>query len=286
MSRTIKELHILVGLPGSGKTTFADTLKAKFERSCFVIDFDKIYRNLKSVWGARNDEYRLNYVRNQAIPYSFVGEIIVADGLFLTQKDIIWLIDMFNKSDYFTKKYSVKKWIIDYWIPDIESCLWNDKGRRRQNSEISITNLTIEKPNISEIEQNCDIHNVHLCVHSVKRKPRYVSMAVENGLDDARIKKGKFFESCSWSLGGEGRSWNGEPYYISPEAPCEFVELDNLLESIAPSLTFMHYKKLFRRCVTLEERDSSDYYSQSQEAYYLCNLEELYTFLEEHGYIQ
>ena len=49
------------------------------------------------------------------------------------------------------------------------------------------------------------------------------------------------------------------------------------------AITFLQYKKLYANCVTVEERSSSDYYSNTREAFHRCDLEKLYNMLNDMG---
>ena len=62
-----------------------------------------------------------------------------------------------------------------------------------------------------------------------------------------------------------------------------FDEFDELIEKICPTITFLQYKKLYKNCVRMEERDNSDYYSSTREAYWRCDLKELWNMLDEMG---
>ena len=281
--KTIQELHILVGLPGSGKSTFAHKLVSENYGLGFIADFDKIKKGLKPKYSMSD---QMAYVERSAIPYSFNGKILIADGLFLTQKDVEWVINMYCNSSYFKARYSVKLWVIDYWVPDIDSCLWNDIGRRTVDSESTIKNAIVEKPDIELIKKDCSVSNIVLHTHSVIRKPQSIVDALEHGVDISDIVDDMYIESDSWSLGGEGRTWMGETYYIDAEKPCDFEKFDGLLEEICPSITFLHYKKLFSNCVEVCERDNSDYYSSCKEAYYRCDLTKLFDMLREMGYLE
>lgn len=119
--------------------------------------------------------------------------------------------------------------------------------------------------------------------HEVIRKPDYLVFAFENGLD---IKDERYLKSSTWSLGGMGHGWDGSSYTISAEEPCEFTELDDMLEEICPTITYLHYKKMFSKCVTMDTQSSSDYYSSTEEAFYKCDIKELYDILTEFGYIE
>ena len=91
--KTIKELHVLVGLPGSGKTTFAnqfsDTIKDEygFERRNYktkkyadIVDFDSIYKKLGPQVEGEIDK---NKVFKMALP-RFRYDTLILDGLFRT----------------------------------------------------------------------------------------------------------------------------------------------------------------------------------------------------------
>jgi hypothetical protein len=105
-------------------------------------------------------------------------------------------------------------------------------------------------------------------------------MAAENDLYKVN---GKYLESQSWCLGGKSYDWHGSEHYLSAENPLNFDEFDELLEKICPQITYLQYKKIYAKCVTMEERSASDYYTQAREGFWKCDLEKLYEMLEEMG---
>ena len=100
------ELHVLVGLPGSGKTTFAENEKKNEtgSRRVDVIDFDKVARKFKDVY--YKDKDQMENVRNMVFSYS-TKNIWMLDGLFLTQNDVEWVISVYADSDYLKKYYDI-----------------------------------------------------------------------------------------------------------------------------------------------------------------------------------
>lgn len=260
--RNIEKLHILVGLPGSGKTTFANQYAQKGPIS--IVSFDELL-------DVKKDDILLNMVRNIHYPEVFL------DGLFPTNKAVQEALGAIINYSYDGKgpMFSVKKIIIHYWAEDRDACLWNDRGRRDINSTFVIKGLSIEKIDEKNIETLFGI-STKKEIHYVQRKPNHKVMADENGV---RIIDGKYLESVTWSLGGTTRSWGGDIFPVDAETPPDFVEFDDLLEKICPTITFLQYKKLCRECVTIEDRDASDYYSNCREAFYRCDLKKLYQML-------
>ncbi len=281
MIKQVKELHLLVGLPGSGKSTFADTYTDKDGRARYnskikvgtIIDFDKIYKK------AGFDEklrIRKDVVEKMKLP-AIVNPYVIVDGLFLDQDEYEWVLSLFLKSEQYSK-IQFEKIVVDYWIPNKDACIWNDRGRRDVSAAFTIGIAEMDKPDVKKIEEKFGIPT-KLKTHIVERKPAYLIMAGENGIRD--IHDNKYFYSQSWSLGGMGHSWTGESYPISGSEPCDFDEFDNFLEQICPTITFLQYKKIYKNCVEIEEFDDSDYYSRCTSVRHVCDLEKLYNMLTE-----
>lgn len=276
MNRVIKELHLLVGLPGSGKTTYSKEYDKwnsyrRNPKEGNIFDFDNIYRKAGFKPDMKIDWDKINSMKLKSISLPYV----IIDGLFTTNEEYEQVLGRFlNHPQY--SYISVEKIIIDYWIPNKEACLWNDRGRRKTNSTFTINILDIEKPNIKAIKEKFLIPTV-MKTHTVVRKPEYLVMAGENGIYD--IYNNKFFYSLPWSLGGYGHGFDGSRYPIDAEEPANFDEFDKLLENICPNITFLQYKKIYKECVRVEEFDVSDYYTTATEAKYVCDLEKLYDML-------
>lgn len=274
------ELHVLVGLPGSGKTTFAEEMKKNETGSnrVDIVDFDKVARKLKDVY--YKDKDQMENVRNMVFSYSSKN-IWILDGLFLTQKDVEWVISVYADSEYFKRYYNISKIIIHYWSEDRESCLWNDKGRRNQNSTMTIKNAEFYKPDIAKIEGRFNI-KTEMVEHSVVRKS---NIEVITDSVCMPLYDDKYIYSGTWCMGGEQRDCWGSTSKLSVDAPCNFDALDELLEKFCPEITFLQYKKLYNACVTEDSRYNHDYYSSWEEGYYKCDIVKLFEMLEEMGLV-
>lgn len=263
------------GLPGSGKTTFADNFKGGLRSKTYVVSYDNLP-------GYYNDKDKPSGFIRRISEYLTSGfEKIIADSLITTNEQFINFINQIKNVEYF------KSIEIQYWIPDVEACLWNDKYRRSTNSEITIKNTVIEEPNIELIKTGCPkLKDIEITVvkNRVVRKERWKMFADKNNIrhNDGVVK------SDSWSLGGTyGNCWNDTKHQVSGEPqPASFFEFDNLLESVCPNITFLQYKKLYNACVSTDTRGESDYYGGHVEyGFYQFNVKHLFDELVNLGII-
>ena len=292
MAKTIKELHVLVGLPGSGKTTWTKQYEPtyldpyygthranlKTKKPAHIIDYDEIYRKV-----GFTDKLNINRekIEKMAIP-NIQHQYLILDGLFISQADVEWVVRVYLNNPKFTEKYTVEKIIIDVWKPNKEACLWNDRARRCERgigSELSIRVIEPERIDIKKIEEKFGI-KTKLELHDVVRAPAYEIMVTENDLYKVN---GKYLESQAWCLGGKSYHWSGSESVLYAEDPINFDEFDELLEKVCPQITYLQYKKIYAKCVTKEERSNCDYYTQAREGFWRCDLEKLYEMLEEMG---
>ncbi len=278
--KIVKELHVLVGLPGSGKSTFAEEYKETDRFSTKkkvgnIIDFDDIYRKagIGSNLAVNRDKVEKMKLPTITCPY------VILDGLFISQNEYEWVIGLFVKGEQYAN-VQFEKIVIDYWQPNKDACLWNDRGRRDTNSSLSINLIEIEAPDAEKIEKEYGIPTA-VKKHYIVRKPPHLVMTGENGIRN--LRDGKYFVSDSWCLGGIEYGWNGGQWSISAEDALNFDLFDELLEKICPCITFLQYKKLYKECVKVEEFNSSDYYVKSTSARYVCDAEKLYNMLVEMG---
>lgn len=270
----IDELHLLVGLPGSGKTTYANSTDNvnPYGPTKSVVDFDKIQQKINNI---KNHDDRFEALIWRAC-LAFKSKIVFLDGLFLTQNDYEYILSLYFRNPVYD--YHIKKVIVDYWIPDREACLYNDMGRRSQSSATSIKNLKIEKPDIVRLKSYFPNVIIKLVEHQVVKMPEYKKFALENNIT---LKNDRYLKSCTWCLGGSGHSWDGHTYSISAEEPCEFTEFDDILMKLCPNITYLQYKKVRSACVTCETERCDDYYSETEDGFYLCDMKVLFDMLKE-----
>ena len=260
----IPTLIVLWGLPGSGKTTYAEE---KYPNDRYfggvlpvhVLDCDN--------WG-RGTKFD-NIVENAV--YNLRTRSVLLDGLFTTNEVVERLLTAIMKE---IKAFNIE---IIFWEENREACLWNDRGRRKKNSKITIENLPFEVPS----NQLLKSFNIKMTRMYVERKPYFKVWAAEKGLYSEKDK----LCSSSWCLGGTSRNCYGEEHEVSGSAQdISFTELDTFLEEHYPNVTFMQYKKILRDCVESKETGNSDYYGgYVKYAHYECDLESLYKLLSEMG---
>lgn len=267
----MSKLIILMGLPGSGKTTFANEYIEK--------------NRLKSMNIIHVDEYRYR----KYDPISNVEDIInryynthvkenIIDGLFLKNQDVIRLISCVPEC--------VDEVEIHYWNPDIEKCLYNDVGRRRKSSKTTILNSKMEPLDLNLIKEATKVKKIQVITHEIIKKPLWKRKSDDLGL---YIEDGHYLCSSSWSLGGTyGNCWND---YLCPvsadEQPTDFSEFDHLLEEICPSISFLQYKAIYKECIDIQTINEGDYYGGCVTyAFYRCDLIKLFNLLEEKELIE
>jgi hypothetical protein len=276
----MEKLIIEMGFPGSGKTRFAQRMKEKNEYEVAHINIDHLIHNFK--YNKHNDSVdKFAQVILDNINPKY--RINIIDGLILTNDDVVKII---KNLPYFPDK-SVE---IHYWHENKEACLWNDRYRRDTNSELTIKNATLEKLSLSYITEKIEEFHperefyLSAVAHKVQKKSElqmFIDKYKINIDEDNKLKSG------SWQTGGHWWSYTGATGAISGEdQPLSFDELDNLLEKIAPSISFLEYKKIMKNCVTIESDTQRDYYSEANISYFECDVQKLYDILLQYNKIE
>lgn len=266
MKAQINKLHITVGLPGSGKTTWGKAMAKKGHNTAHLETDRYIHfptpnaTSMKSVIANRMNYY----------------DEVILDGLFLTEKDIMEVILAVIDS-----KKSIKEVVIQYWEPDREACIWNDMYRREVDSGITISNAVIG-----------DFKNVDRCIEAfpsikfsiqrhkiVKTKP-YVLFANKH---EIHLNSEGNYMGSSWCTGGTWRDCWDNSGTVSADAQPEGMRiLDDLLEKICPSVSFLQYKKIMNTCVHVDDYSDGDYYGgTTYHNRYVLDVERLYEYLVE-----
>ncbi|MEK6829085.1 MAG: hypothetical protein AABY15_03080 [Nanoarchaeota archaeon] len=278
MKKSVKELHVSIGLPGSGKTTLFkqlagngyDRYHGQGHESCHIeCDNYIIGKKPKTI-----DEF----IKDKG--YSF-RKYTFLDGLFLTKESVSKILKSLEK-----EKIGVEKVIIHYWKSDRDACKWNDKGRRDKNSSITIDNAVVDSlDDIMKVSDEFKSIKFEKKKHDVIRKEGWKVFAEEHRLyiDDNGILKGE-----SWCLGGTWGGYDGSTGTVSPSAAPEgFRELDDLLEEVAPNITFLQYKKIMNECVSNNEYSDGDYYGgRTYHNQQVLDVKALYSYLIEKELIQ
>ncbi len=183
----MSKVFILMGLPGSGKTYFAEEYKKEHTL------YNKWRVNLINVDQLIKKNRSGNKLENViAKEYRETSETNILDGLFLTNDNVIRVIKCLPGN--------IECIEVHYWRPNIEYCLYNDSGRRTESSEITIKNAKLERPEAERIKIETGIKNVKIVPHDIIKKPFWRKLTDELCI---HVKDGHYIYSEKWSLGGE-----------------------------------------------------------------------------------
>lgn len=133
------KLHLIVGLPGSGKTTLGDVLNEKICKKggyCNLIHLDRYMgKTFKAVLDDKVSRYSGDY-----------SDYIV-EGLILTNNAIIDFLKEF-KAHIENKTTQIDNINVEiyYFNEDRDACLHNDIGRREKNARATIMKAPYEVP--------------------------------------------------------------------------------------------------------------------------------------------
>lgn len=284
-------VEILVGLPGSGKTyyakeqgvhpdvCFADRSKEKAMYIC--TDKDAYYgrkpRTIEQI--IYNHEFgRWIMCRNRNWDHWII------DGLFLTNDVQHKVVDaLYNEINKYIDDIKLKIRFV-YFKEDREACLYNDRARNREKlANITIEHADYEKPDIDTLQRDFPKFEFKL----VEKEVHKMNIFESKFLTRASYYDENELRSDTWCLGGTwGNCWGDGGQVSADEQPTEFKEFDELLLDVCPNITFLQYKALYGATVTIETEEEHDYYGGSTEnAYYKCNLKELYDKMVQMGLI-
>lgn len=266
----MSKLLITVGLPASGKTTFAENYAREKNNGCYYskikhINIDELKESCYQTCETTEQIIRDNYSKS-------CHENII-DGLFLNTEDVI-------KAFKSIETNNVTEIEVHYWNPNVTNCLFNDANRRNKPSKTTIENAKITKPNIKKIEEETGV-KTKIITHETEKKPYW---KIKSEKLDVHIRDEKYLFSDEWCLGGTQNNFWGDSYDLEPDEPKNFDEFDQLLEKICPTITFLQYKHIYSQCVDIVSREDSDYYGGcATYAQYRCDLEQLFKILKEKG---
>jgi hypothetical protein len=255
-----------MGLPSSGKTTFAKELESSNNKLIRHIDFDDLLKRYK--------KEAVNWLAYLSVQFGKWGtNTFIIDGLIHTNEQLTLVINEVVKNKELTEIE------LHYWEENRVQCLINDINRRDISSAFSIKTLTLDVPNLDELKLLFE--NTTMKLHKVAVKPDWLVFSDKYNLG-CTINQ-PYLKSDSWSTGGSsGNCWNDEiTYYDGDEPLANFEAFDNLITSIDPTISFLTYKKLYAISCSMGEIHEDDYYggSGSHYTYYQCNIEVLYNEL-------
>jgi predicted kinase len=132
LHNNMKKLVLLIGIPGSGKTTLASTLIGKgFERLCADDIRLELYGN-EAEQGNPKEVFTIFFERLESL--LALNKDIVIDNTNVKFEHRQQIIDRANKFQY----TDIQLWVLD--VP-LAVCLERNKKRERQVPEDVITNL-------------------------------------------------------------------------------------------------------------------------------------------------
>lgn len=278
-------IHLMWGLPASGKTTFCET--CNFDT---VIDCDKIVLSR-----SKKDPLDRLVSKIEESMRDVKTNDIALDGLFTTNDQVDKLFGLI------IKKFSGinVKFRIYFWEEDRDACLYNDLHRtgREKRSLVTIKNADFEKPS-KELLKKYNMTGRNVFKKEVIRRGAFeiwieklaekMEWDISSGTYCDIDKTDWTLKSARWSLGGRSNDCWGGSYSIDPDTPPESFNLfDDLLTEICPNVSFLIYKKLYNNTVNVESYRDYDYYGGSESYnWYSCDLQELYRYMKDMDLIQ
>lgn len=283
-----KILHITMGLPGAGKSDWAKSYRdsKKTGRGWNIVQHvDHVeYDALKeSRYYLRNDPDKIMKEFLKSAKESHLNEIIL-DSLVSDEAGIIKMILLLMPM-------KVKEIKIHYWVPDKERCSINDRGRRPESSSITISNMTLEMPDLERIKselleksESLSKTKIELIKHYTMMKEDWKIFRDEIVKPIAHVDESDIVKSSSWSMGGSWADCWGNKGSVPGGPETEFVELDSILEKVCPNISFLQYKNICNKIINSDTRSEGDYYGGSVTyGYKYFNVRSLYEVLVEKG---
>jgi predicted kinase len=156
-----KKVTLLWGLPGSGKTTYAEECIPPRTRQARSVDVDMISRHHRGPG-------LVHQVATEVIGHLHYYEHIIIDGGPITTNEEAREI-MMEIQTHPANTYDIYFEIV-WWTPDREACKHNDRGRRALSSRVTIDHALFEEPS-PELAAEFGISENRIVRKRVYRKP-------------------------------------------------------------------------------------------------------------------
>ena len=284
----IYEVHILMGLPGSGKSYFANHWNYENSRDIFteyfyIIDLDEYMCKGDTL----EDTLIFTFDQKEVLGrvwsnYEPTKRIIFVDGLILTFDNLNKVIETCLKYFNVDKTNDSVVFNIHHWNEDRETCLINDSirtkfGNREESSSITIKNAPYDNIEHYHRLDTKDINvKYNVIKHNVFKLDDFQYILNEYANEEANMV------SETWSNGGTSCDCWGGTYNITPDNPLEFVEFDDILSKICPNISFLQYKQLYNKCTEIVTYSDRDYYGGCETySYHKCDLKKLWEVMRE-----
>lgn len=296
------KIIMLIGLPGSGKSTYAKEYKTSHGETgdIQILDFDEMTRYKDSYIHPKHNSRLHNFLLNKLDNVKGCLEwwnrrTFICDGLFPTQQSRAEVItDIVNICAENCPDFQISFYVkFVVWNEDREACLANDQRRtdmygKSRSANLTINNMKIETPVCdSSLMLSGVIQEIYYDYIEHRDVFKLRSESQEKIFKHVSWGETSIMKSESWSLGGTcGCCWSSELDTVAPDPEIEFEEFDRLLEEVCPQITFLQYKNIRQKCVVDKEWSESDYYGGSvTKKCWVCDLTKLYEMLLEKGLI-
>ena len=267
-------IELLWGLPGSGKSEYANQTKAKLGRNCYIVDGDVARKE-------NNRDYVIQHILSRIKKNLGGASHFILDGLFYDDAFVDSIFTSIKMGVFGTQDIEFS-FEITAWNEDRESCVTNDKYRkatacRQQLADTTIENAPFTQPSPWLLEK----YNVKVNRETVYQLEPYQKYFAGFGI------YGKTLRSDSWSGGGTyGNCYDDHKHIVSAEPPRDFDDLDDLIEKMCGDISVFKYKKL-RALAATDSNEHYDYYGGHTTSYYWeIKLEDLYDKAKELGVIE
>lgn len=137
-------LYILIGVPGSGKSTYAEELFQKSERGIALVSSDQIRKSLYGNESCQDNPKKVFSIAHQAIKDMLAsGRDVIFDATNIYAKD---RMDLIRKVCFEVKKEI--RFVAIYFDTPIETCIARQELRERKvpTKVIEKMNRQMEKP--------------------------------------------------------------------------------------------------------------------------------------------
>lgn len=274
MKNENKVLHIMMGLPGSGKTTYIRYNKKEKDKVVY----------LDEPWKSFTGDDIFKYAAEKASEYFIYYKTVWIDGLILTKSDVKNIIKNIDKKllDDLTKKGFNLVVHIHQFELNRDACKNNDLKRTLEHTRRIKSGITIDNADYEVLS----IHDIGELEKSTSIKIEYEQLPVKKyGIYDLYFNQTfndnpDVLISEEWSLGGTWGNYRGEHGSVDSDERPDFDKLDEILTTVCPSISFLQYKYIMKHFVNIVERSEGDYYGGYVDyAHYEANMKEIYDFL-------